>query len=358
MAEKKAWGLGIVGLGRFAAFCLPAFSSLTEVKVVAVADTDRARAERLAPLGARIYQDYRDLLADPEVEVVVISTPPYLHAPIAVEAAQAGKHLFVEKPLALSPKEALEVIQAAEKANVKLTVNYVLRYHPLHRLAQRVVHSKVLGELLYVALVNLATDEGLPPEHWFWDLRKSGGIHIEHGVHFFDLVNQLVGRAPSHVEGGCQRRADGRIDRVWALIRYGDEVLATFYHSFGRPRIIERTTLKLGLSFGEIELVGWIPTKLSLFGTVGEDGIEKLRTVVGENLRVMGRTERKVVEAEVVAPDREGEYRRAVQASLLDLINAVREGRSPQVTPADALRSLEVALQARQTLLPNTERLG
>jgi len=97
MAEKKAVGLGIVGLGRFAAFCLPAFSSLPEVRVVALADTDRSRAETLAPAGARAYQDYRDLLADPEVEVVVISTPPYLHAPIAVEAAKAGKHLFVEK---------------------------------------------------------------------------------------------------------------------------------------------------------------------------------------------------------------------------------------------------------------------
>ena len=352
MAER-AVGLGIVGLGRFAAFCLPAFSSLPEVRVVAVADTDRARAQNLAPAGARVYQDYRDLLSDPEVEVVVISTPPYLHAPIAIQAAKAGKHLFVEKPLALSPKEATEVIQAAEKANVKLTVNYVLRYHPLHKLAQTLVRSKIFGELLYVALVNLATDEGLPPEHWFWDLKRSGGIHIEHGVHFFDLVNQLVGRAPSHVEGGCQRRPDGRIDRVWAIVRYGEEVLATFYHSFGRPRIIERTTLKLGLSFGEIELTGWIPIKISLLGSVREEDLEEMRSVISSSLRVLGGGERKMVEAEVVAPDREGEYRRAVQASLLDLIHAIREGRSPQVTPADALRSLELAWQASQTFLPN-----
>lgn len=353
MAEK-ALGLGIVGLGRFAAFCLPAFSSLSGVRVVAVADTDLARAQNHAPVGARVYQDYRALLADPEVEVVVISTPPYLHAPIAIEAANAGKHLFVEKPLALSPEEAREVIQAAEKANVKLTVNYVLRYHPLHKLAQTLVQSKVLGELLYVALVNLATDEGLPPEHWFWDLKRSGGIHIEHGVHFFDLVNQLMGKMPSHVAGGCQRRADGRIDRVWAVVRYGEEALATFYHSFGRPRISERTTLKLGLRFGEIELVGWIPTKLRIFGSVKEEDLEKLRSMVGSSLLVLGGAERKVVEVEVVSPDREGEYRRAVQASLLDLINAVREKRSPQVTPADALTSLEIAWQASQTFLPKS----
>ena len=170
------------------------------------------------------------------------------------------------------------------------------------------VRSRVFGELLHAALVNLATDEGLPPEHWFWDLKKSGGIHIEHGVHFFDLVNQLAGRAPSHVEGGHQRRADGRIDRVWAIVGYGDEVLATFYHSFGRPRLIERTTLKLGLSFGEMKLMGWIPTKLSLFGIVKEEDLEKLRSIVGASLQVLGGGERKTVEAEVVLPNREGEY--------------------------------------------------
>ncbi|MGB9860805.1 MAG: Gfo/Idh/MocA family protein [Candidatus Bipolaricaulaceae bacterium] len=352
MAERKPVGLGIIGAGRFAAFCLPAFAALPEVRVVAVADLDRTRAESIAPPGARIYQDFRALLMDSEVEVVVISTPPYLHAPIALEAAKAGKHLFVEKPLALSPMEARAVIATAERMGVKLTVNYVLRYHPLHRLAQMLVRSKVLGDLVYAALINLATDEGLSPDHWFWDLRKSGGIHIEHGVHFFDLVNQLVGRPPSRVEGGYQRRADGRIDRVWAVVHYGEEVLATFYHSFGRPREIERTTLKLGLSFGEIEIVGWIPTKLSLFGGVEEDKLDGLRLIVGEPLRVLDGANRKIVEAEIAAPDRQGEYRRAVQAGLLDLIEAVWEDRSPQVSPADALQSLEVAWQASQSFLP------
>lgn len=352
MAERKPVGLGIIGAGRFASFCVPAFCALPEVKVVAVADLDRARAESIAPPGARIYQDFRALLKDSEVEVVVISTPPYLHAPIALEAAKAGKHLFVEKPLALSPMEAQEVINTAKRMRVKLTVNYVLRYHPLHRLAQMLVRSKVLGDLVYVALVNLATDEGLSPDHWFWDLRKSGGIHIEHGVHFFDLVNQLVGKLPSQVEGGYQRRIDGRIDRVWAVIHYGEEVLATFYHSFGRPREIERTMFKLGLNFGEIEIMGWIPTKLSLFGSVEEEELDSLRLIVGEPLRVLGGANREIVEAEIAAPDRQGEYRRAVQASLLDLIKAIWEDRPPQVSPADALHSLEVAWQESRSFLP------
>lgn len=351
MAERKRVGLGIIGAGRFAAFCLPAFCALPEVRVVAVADVDPSRAERIAPPGAQIYQDFHALLEDPEVEVVVISTPPYLHAPIALEAAKAGKHLFVEKPLALFPKEAQEVIATAEKMRVKLTVNYVLRYHPLHRLAQMLVRSNVFGELIHVALVNLATNDGLPPDHWFWDLRQSGGIHIEHGVHFFDLVNHLVGKPPSKVEGGCQHRRDGKIDRVWAVVHYGEEVLATFYHAFVRPREIERTTLKLGLSFGEIQLTGWIPTKLSLFGSVKENEIESLRSILGKSLRVLGGTNRKIVEAEVFAPDRQGEYQRAVQASLLDLIEAVWKNRPTQVTPTDALQSLEVAWQASRSFL-------
>lgn len=340
-------GLGVVGAGRFAAFCLPAYQALSEVKVVAVADPDVARARTLAPPGARVYADYGALLEDPDVAIVVISTPPCLHGPQACDAARAGKHALVEKPLATSPEEAERAVRASQEAGVKLTVNYVLRHHPLHRLAREVVRSRALGDLQHVSLVNLATDDGLPPGHWFWDRSQSGGIHVEHGVHFFDLVNQLVGALPDGVAGGDQRRPDGRVDRAWAVVRYQEGVLATFYHSFSRPRCIERTTMGISLSRGEIVLEGWIPTRLELFGLVDEAGLATLQALVGTQLVVRtGDGPEIEVKARIEAPDRQREYRRAVQASLRDLVGAIREGRSPEVTPADALASLAVAWAA------------
>ncbi|MFP4344992.1 MAG: Gfo/Idh/MocA family oxidoreductase [Anaerolineales bacterium] len=354
-------GVGLIGAGDFGEFCAGAYEGLDEVRLVAVADVDHARARAVAPRGAAVYADYRELLADPAVDVVAVNTPPHLHAQLAREAAEAGKHVFVEKPLATSLEDARAVIAAAERAGVQVSVDFVLRHHPLHRLAAAVIHSRALGPFRHWALENLATDEGLGPDHWFWDPERSGGIHVEHGVHFFDLCNFLVGQVPTVVCGGKQKRPDGRVDRVSALVQYGDEVTATFYHAFNQIRRFERTTLRLNCERGEMVIDGWIPTELWLCGWVDESGLATLRTLFDGRVHVVerlegeaslfehgGRTETltAVVEAEFSVPDRQGAYRRAIQAGMRDLVRAVHEGRAPAVTAEDGLRSLEVALAA------------
>lgn len=93
-------GIGVVGAGRFAAFCVAAFDGLPEARVVAVMDVDRTRAEAVAPAAAATYTDLAALLGDPSVDIVHVATPPYLHGRITERAADRGKHVFVEKPLA------------------------------------------------------------------------------------------------------------------------------------------------------------------------------------------------------------------------------------------------------------------
>jgi len=88
------------------------------------------------------------------------------------------------------------------------------------------------------------------------------------------------------VAGEDQRRPDGRVDRAWAVVRYQDGVLATFYHSFSRPRCIERTTMGISLPRGEIVLEGWIPTRLEIFGRVDKAGLAALQALVGTQLVV------------------------------------------------------------------------
>jgi predicted dehydrogenase len=356
-------GVGLIGVGGFGAFCAAAYRAMDEVRLVAVADVDVARARAAAPDGAAVYADDRELLADPRVDVVAVNTPPFLHARMARAAAEAGKHVFVEKPLATSLDDARDVIAAAKRAGVQMSVDFVLRHHPLHRRAADVVHSGALGPLRHWALENFATDAGLDPGHWFWDPVLSGGIHVEHGVHFFDLCNVLVGREPTAVWGGQQQRPDGRVDRVSALVQYGDEVTATFYHAFNQIRRFERTTLRLTCERGQIVLQGWIPTELRLRGWVDAQGLAALRSCFESEraVRVVerlagaagdfehgGRRDRLtvVVEAEARVPDRQGAYRRAIQAGMRDLVAAIREGRAPAVTAEDGLRSLTIALAA------------
>lgn len=347
---NRPLGLGLVGAGRFGAFCLTAYHEMSEIAIAAIADSEPGHAQAIAPSGARVYGNYRALLADPRVQIVAIHTPPFLHGHIATEAAQAGKHVFVEKPLATSLEEAKSATEAASSAGVQLGINYVLRHHPLHRLASRMVRSEALGEFQHWSLENFASMERLGPDHWFWDQARSGGIHVEHGVHFFDLCNHLAGGAPDEVCGIAQRRPDGRVDRVSAIVRYGDRILATFYHGFVRSDRAERTTLRLGFPRGHIIIEGWIPTDLVLVGFIDQAGLAQLERLLGHPLAVTERLHDSLVavEARVRAPDRQEEYKRAIQAGLRDLVAAIRGEHPLEVTSLDGLLSLAVALAARE----------
>lgn len=346
--DRKPIGVGLVGLGRFGEFLLSAYGEMEEVTLVGAWDIEKERAEALASKHLiRVYEEFSDLIKDQEIEIVVISTPPFLHGPMAVQAARAGKHLLVEKPLAITLQEAQLAVQVAQENKVLLTVDYVLRHHPLHQLARRIVAGKFFGDLRFFSLVNFATNDGLDPHHWFWDVAKSGGILVEHGVHFFDLANQFAGQLPTLVQGLALRSPDGRVDRMSAVVVYGDKLWASFYHSFDRPRRIEKTTIFLGLTNGEIILDGWIPVKLTFHGLVRTEEVQALQDLVGGTLAIGGGQGAKVeVQGEVQAPDRQGEYKRAVQAVMRDLVRAIREKGKPAITPEDALSSLEVALTA------------
>ncbi len=356
-------GVGLVGAGGFGVFCIAAFQEMPEVAVTAVADVDRRRAEAAAPLGAAVYDDYAALLADPRVEIVAVNTPPALHAPMAIQAAEAGKHIFLEKPLATTLEDGRAVIEAARRAGVQITVDYVQRFHPLHLAAAAIVRSGALGPLRRFALENFATDEALLPGHWFWDPALSGGIHIEHGVHFIDLCNQLAG-TPDTVSGMAQRRADGREDRVLASVRYGDDVIATFYHSFNQIRQAEHTTIRLDCTHGQMTIRGWIPEALHVAGLVTDEGLDTLAGLLDAPVEVLERFEGEratfrhggatetlhaSIEAEQDAPDRQGHYRRAIQQGMRALVAAVRGEAPLTVRAEDGLASLAVAVAATKS---------
>jgi predicted dehydrogenase len=345
---NRPLGIGLVGAGRFAAFCVEAFESLSGARVVAVMDVDRTRAEAIAPPGAATYDDLEPLLDDPAVDIVHVGTPPYLHGPITQRAAEGGKHVFVEKPLATTLDGARAALAAAERAGVRVSIDYVLRQHPLNRLALELTRSGALGALQHFALENFASADSLPPDHWFWDPEMSGGIHVEHGVHFFDLCLVLAGRDADEVSGAAARRADGRVDRVSALVRFGDELIASFHHAFNRTGDAERTTIRLAFERGHATLHGWIPTRLDVEGTVAPEAVDTLRSLFGEGLRrtSTGGRGKVAVTAAAEWPDRQGEYRRAIRAGMSNLVAAVTRNEKLDVTAEDGLRSLEIAVRA------------
>jgi predicted dehydrogenase len=260
MPSTPPLGLGVVGAGRFATFLCEGVADLPDVVVRAVTDRDDAAAARLAKVhDARVHGSAEELVADEEVDVVVVATPPASHAALATQALHAGRHVFCEKPLATT-REDLDVLVAAAAAGPGvLVVDHVLRFNPLLAGVVR-LQEELLGPPQRFLFENDASDEDLDVGHWFWDARHSGGIFVEHGVHFFDAAAMLLGRPARSVQATSATRADtGLMDLVSATVRHGEDVVATHTHSFTHAHRCERQLMRLDHGAAETRIEGWIP---------------------------------------------------------------------------------------------------
>ena len=143
-------------------------------------------------LNAKAYMIMK-FLKDETIDLVYIATPPFLHYQQSKMALIAGKHVICEKPAALKTGEAEELAMLAESLQLLYVVNLMQRYNPLYAVVKKIIDEKILGNFLHGFFENYASDENLNKDHWFWDETKSGGIFIEHGVHFFDMFSGWLG---------------------------------------------------------------------------------------------------------------------------------------------------------------------
>lgn len=184
--------VGLAGLGRAGwsihAMTLEKHPAFT---VAAVMDTEpERRQEAVARFGCAAYEDYAALAADPHVELVVIATPSFLHAPMAIEALDAGKHVLVDKPMALSVAEADAMLSAARRRARLLSVFHIRRLDPDFLKIREVLDSGVLGPLHAIKMASSSFDRR---RDW-QTLAKFGGGQLNNtGSHFVDLALALAG---------------------------------------------------------------------------------------------------------------------------------------------------------------------
>jgi len=185
--------VGISGLGRSGwnihANTLAKLPNLYEI--VAVVDAlEERRREAVSKLGCRAYSNFEQLIEDDEVELVVVATPSYLHAPQTIEALKAGKNVVCEKPMATSLAEADAMIEAAEKSGRILTIFQNMRYAPDFLKVREVVKSGVLGRIVLIKIFWHSFGR-----RWDWQtLKKFGGGELNNNAsHVIDQALQLVG---------------------------------------------------------------------------------------------------------------------------------------------------------------------
>jgi len=348
MSTEHPLAIGLVGAGGFGEFCLDAFAAMPEARIAAVADVDRSRAQTLATkFKAKPYFDIESLLRDPAVDVVALNTPPFLHGTQGLLALEAGKHLFCEKPLAITAEDGRRMIDRAASKGLSLTVNYVMRHNPFWAAAAELRRSGVLGPLLHLDLVNHAAGLSLPPQHWFWDESKSGGIWIEHGVHFFDAFAWVSGETGRVISSQQFRRTDGAVDRVEALLQYG-RAGGHCYHAFDQSALTEQTTVRLTFENAYLTLREWVPTTLELLTTVARD---KWETMLPGQVEYTRRDDGRTFARARAAGNKSEVYRQCVQSGMRQLIASAREtsgANGLSATGEAALSSMQTAIDARR----------
>jgi myo-inositol 2-dehydrogenase / D-chiro-inositol 1-dehydrogenase len=193
----------VIGCGRIAGLRhLPALAGLPEARVVAVADVHAERLQKLADEHGieRRYASHEELLADSEIEAVAVLVPAALHAEVAIAALDAGKHVLLEKPLALDLGDADRLLERAAMSDRHVLVAYNLRWHRLVREARRLLAAGAIGEPDVFAssfMSPCAYRAGTEP--WRRTRRTGGGVLAEVASHHFDLWRYLLADEPVEV---------------------------------------------------------------------------------------------------------------------------------------------------------------
>lgn len=236
------YGVGIVGAGWVAGEHIRAFTSSPHTEVVALCGRNEARAKALAvERGVRcdIYTDYHAMLAREDIQIIAIATPPDGHCEQAVAAAQAGKHMLLEKAMATTLEEARAIRDAVKKAGVKTVVSFVLRWNPLFEIIKTQLKDEAIGR---VFLGEVDYFHGIGPwyKQYRWNVKKNIGVSslLSAGCHAVDALRWFMGDEIAEVcqystfGGGTDfsdyeydptsclicRFADGRIGKVASCI--------------------------------------------------------------------------------------------------------------------------------------------
>ena len=195
--------VAIVGCGRISDLHQMGYRGREDARIVAVCDTHKPHAKKKAREWGveKIYTDYQQVLEDRDVDLVELLTPHHLHCSMTVQAAQAGKHISVQKPMALSTAEADEMIAAADKSGVMLRVyeNFVY-YAPALR-ARQMIEGGEIGDIrairLHVSTGTSDTAWDVPVSAWLWRFNEKqcggGPLVFDHGYHLFSIAYFLGG---------------------------------------------------------------------------------------------------------------------------------------------------------------------
>ena len=331
-----ALGFGIIGCGMISAFHARAIAEVRGAKLVGGFDAQPAAADKLAAeFGCKAYRSLKDMLADPDIDVVTIGTPSGAHLEPALAAARAGKHVIVEKPLEITLRRCDKIIGECEKAGVVLSTVFPSRFHAASQKLKRALDQGRFGRLtLGDAIVKWYRtqayyDSGAWRGTWRLD---GGGALMNQAIHCVDLLAWLMGPV-AEVNAQTALLAHKRIaveDTAVAALRFANGALGVIQASTAvYPGYLKRIEINGSAGSAVLEeedLVKWDFSKK----TKADDAI--LRKMANRKSSGGGA-------ADPAAIGHQGHARQ-----FQDVVNAINKGTKPLIDGPEGRRAVEIIL--------------
>lgn len=334
MADRVS--IGVLGLGYWGPNLARNFAALPDAEVVWLCDADGDALEHQRPLHpeARLTGDFDDLLSDPALDAVVIAAPVPAHAELALRAIEAGKHVFVEKPLGATLAEAERVATAASSSDRTVMVGHLLEYHPAVEKLKALIDDGELGEVRYVYSTRLNLGKLRTDENALWSL----------GPHDVSVALALIGQEPQEIHAhGESYMNDGVEDVVFGYMRFPSGVAAHVHLSWLDPHKERRITVvgsRRMATFDDMAIEG----KLAIY----DKGFDESYESYGEYLARSG---------DITMPQISNEE--PLRIECRHFIECIRTGAVPRTDAGSGLRTVRV-LEALQNSLdaPAAVRTG
>ncbi len=232
--------VGILGMGFMGNCHFHAYGACKGVQIAALCDIDAARLQADAATTGNIatggrrkdlsrvttYTDAEPLFTDPDVDVVDVVLPTYLHAEYAIRALEAGKHVICEKPMAICSADAKKMLAAAKKARRRLFVAQCIRFWPAYATARDLIRSHKYGKVRSAVFTRVSATPTWSWQQWLHDPRKSGSAALDLHIHDADYILHLFGKPKSVFSRGCGSARAG-FEHIVTAYDYGGSSLIT-----------------------------------------------------------------------------------------------------------------------------------
>jgi predicted dehydrogenase len=334
---------GIIGCGGIARRrMVPALAECANSTVVAVMDVDKAVTDAVAAqTGARAYYSDMELLESPDVQAVYIATPAHLHHDQVLQAAAAGKHVLVEKPIALTVSDAEEMIAACKAAGVYLTEGYMMKRHALNVKAREMVQSGDIGPVVF-ARAQLSCWYPDIPGAWRQDPKLGGGgALIDMATHCYDLLQHIIGSRIVEVFAFTDTLTFGYSveDSSTTLLRFANGAHGVVDAFFNVPDCAGQGRLELYGNKGSIQAEG----------TIGQTSCGKMVAYLGDDARDYD-PQQEQFSLDVTAREIDYDPVNMYAAELDSLSGCIETGLPPRMsTGEEGLNILRVALAAYES---------